>query len=635
MAASKGSVSLQSDAHEELLNVIDDLRSQGISRFVDLPQIIVCGDQSSGKSSVLEAVSGIKFPVKDNVCTRFATELILRRGPESPIIVTIQPGAERSESEYTKLSTFKAESATIEDIPAAIESATFAMGIDDRSRSFSNDVLRIELTGPNQPHLTLVDLPGLFHAGNKKQSAQEAGIVRSLVLSYMEKQRSIILAVVSAKNDLANQIVTKHARDLDPEGLRTLGIITKPDTLHAGSESEAVFFELAENKDVHFRLGWHILVNRDFNTREATREERDQAERDFLSKGIWANLRIRSKGIDTLKQRLSLVLREQILLELPGLTEDVQSGIEDCINRLARLGDSRATIREQREYLQKVGADFASLVKTSIDGVCNHEFFSSVMEDKGYDKRLRAKVQNICTAFADDLSLRGHYQKLYTKSMVEELPKHTEEGDPIPIWRNDYLEDVQYRMRRSRGCELPGLPNPHIVAELFFEQSRKWENHVEQLMTDTLEATTMTVNLILQQSVDEPTGDKLIQQVINPAMTEVKRKLGKKVKEVLEPHQKGHLITYNHYFVDNMLRARQDRFNQDLEDKLRDFFGAGSSDRVQRPDLNVRHLANALKEDTIKDKNMDRHACSEATDCMLAYYKVCTSRSRQTFLQSQ
>jgi GTP1/Obg family GTP-binding protein len=58
-------VSLQSKDHEDLLNIIDLLRSQGISRYVDLPQLIVCGEQSSGKSSVLEAVSGVRFPSND------------------------------------------------------------------------------------------------------------------------------------------------------------------------------------------------------------------------------------------------------------------------------------------------------------------------------------------------------------------------------------------------------------------------------------------------------------------------------------------------------------------------------------------------------------------------------------------
>jgi hypothetical protein len=73
--------SLPSKDHRDLLNIIDSLRPQGISRIVDLLQIIVCGNQSSSKSSVLEAISGMLFPTKDNLCTRFATELILRRNP--------------------------------------------------------------------------------------------------------------------------------------------------------------------------------------------------------------------------------------------------------------------------------------------------------------------------------------------------------------------------------------------------------------------------------------------------------------------------------------------------------------------------------------------------------------------------
>src|SRR5437764_9960847 len=73
------SVALQSKDHRDLLDIIDKLRSKGISRYVDLPEIIVYGDQSAGKSSVLEAISGMAFPTKDNLCTRFATELVLRR----------------------------------------------------------------------------------------------------------------------------------------------------------------------------------------------------------------------------------------------------------------------------------------------------------------------------------------------------------------------------------------------------------------------------------------------------------------------------------------------------------------------------------------------------------------------------
>ena len=74
----------------------------------------------------------------------------------------------------------------------------------------------------------------------------------------MKEPRSVILAVVSAKNDFANQIILKLARDADPSGKRTLGVITKPDTLVPGSESETMFVSLAKNQNVEFRLGWHV-----------------------------------------------------------------------------------------------------------------------------------------------------------------------------------------------------------------------------------------------------------------------------------------------------------------------------------------------------------------------------------------
>lgn len=94
----------------------------------------------------------------------------------------------------------------------------------------------------------------------------------------MANRRSIILAVVSAKNDYANQIVTKLAKDIDLKGHWTLGIITKPDTLPVSSDSELAYANLIRNQDVEFRLGWYILRNRDYEARNTSMEARDTAE---------------------------------------------------------------------------------------------------------------------------------------------------------------------------------------------------------------------------------------------------------------------------------------------------------------------------------------------------------------------
>ncbi len=66
---------LQSDEHRKVLDIVDHLRRQGLSGIIELPQLVVCGDQSSGKSSVLEAITEIPFPRNENLCTRFATEV--------------------------------------------------------------------------------------------------------------------------------------------------------------------------------------------------------------------------------------------------------------------------------------------------------------------------------------------------------------------------------------------------------------------------------------------------------------------------------------------------------------------------------------------------------------------------------
>jgi len=91
------------------------------------------------------------------------------------------------------------------------------MGVSDSSKAFSANVLRIEISGPTQPHLTIVDLPGLIHSKNKLRGAADIRIAQDMVYGYMIG-RGVVLAVVSAKNDYSNQIVLKVARQVDPRG---------------------------------------------------------------------------------------------------------------------------------------------------------------------------------------------------------------------------------------------------------------------------------------------------------------------------------------------------------------------------------------------------------------------------------
>jgi Dynamin family len=98
---------LRASEQQSLLDEIDSLRLQGISEYVHLPQIVVCGDQSSGKSSVLEAISGVPFPRSDTLCTRIATEVILRPSVKTEAVVSIRPSKDASDAERSRLLAFK------------------------------------------------------------------------------------------------------------------------------------------------------------------------------------------------------------------------------------------------------------------------------------------------------------------------------------------------------------------------------------------------------------------------------------------------------------------------------------------------------------------------------------------------
>src|SRR6202000_704552 len=120
--------------------------------LLSLPQIAVVGDQSSGKSSVLEAITMIPFPRKENLCTRFATEIIMRRQLSESIACKIIPDSSRPESEQRALRKFSRKMSNFAELPTVINEATEKMNLMHEA-AFSRDVLSIEISGPGRPQL--------------------------------------------------------------------------------------------------------------------------------------------------------------------------------------------------------------------------------------------------------------------------------------------------------------------------------------------------------------------------------------------------------------------------------------------------------------------------------------------------
>lgn len=601
----------------ELLNAVDRLRLQGIAHYISLPQIIVCGDQSSGKSSVLEAISGVPFPVKSNLCTRFPTELILRRSPHTDVAVSIIPYTSPGHPKKEVSSAFHEKLDGFEGLADLIESAKVAMGISLKGKGFSKDLLRIEISGPHHPHLTIVDLPGLIHSETKQQSSSDVDLVRDVVQTYMKQPRSIILAVVSAKNDFANQIVLKLARSADPRGKRTMGVITKPDTLVVGSGSEAMYVSLAENNEVEFDLGWHVLKNLDSEKVDepGLLRHRNEEEAAFFSSGVWSQLPPSAVGVKELRTRLSEVLLRQIATELPSLIAEIDEKLRDGNERLKRLGQPRATAHEQRLLLIDISQRLQSVVCDASNGTYTGPFFERAQTTLGYQQRLRAVIQQLNRDFAEEMKESGH-----ARNIVATGSSDTEHGNTVT--RDSFVEEVQDLMRRTRGRELPGRFNSLIVTDLFLAQSKPWQEIVIRHVSRCWDAAKQCLRLAITSVAGASVGPRLLRRVVVPALDGLRDEIIAKASELITSQAQCHPVTYNEQYLAAVHRINDQRRREFCTGVVERFFDqtVSSSTYLNRSSCNLEDLVNQLSQRQEPDD--ERFAASEAVDCMQAYYSV-------------
>jgi interferon-induced GTP-binding protein Mx1 len=225
--------------------LVDSLRSLGLDRHIELPQIVAMGDTSSGKSSLLSALSGITFPSDKELTTRCPTQLILTDSPTFSGTVCLQRYDNPTEGNPPEVL------GKMEDITLAIERIT--RQLVDEGQSISDDAIVINVKGPNLPNLTLTDLPGIVRSVKDGENPAMIGKVRALINRYMIQERTVILAVHPANVDIHNSEILNNASEADPDGSRTICVITKPDLVDTGSEQAII--DLLNNNVKFLKLG--------------------------------------------------------------------------------------------------------------------------------------------------------------------------------------------------------------------------------------------------------------------------------------------------------------------------------------------------------------------------------------------
>merc|ERR1712166_424182 len=343
---------------DKLIPVVNKLQdvfaSIGGGAFIDLPQIAVVGAQSSGKSSVLENIVGRDFLPR-------GSDIVTRRPLVLQLINTPNTQEEYGEFLHKPGHHFT----SFDDIRKEIEADTERL--TGGNKGISPQPINLKIMSPHVLNLTLVDLPGVTKVAVGDQPKDIEEQIRKMILTYIERPSCIILAITPANTDIANSDAIKMAASVDPQGMRTLGVITKLDLMDQGTDAVDVLM----GRVVPLRLGYIGVVNRsqkDINDGKSIRDAvRDEGK--FFATHPRYGMMAERLGTSFLASSMNTLLISHIKSCLPALNKRVQELQMQKSKELASYGqEDSSTGAEKGALLLGIVTQFAQDFSNIIEG---------------------------------------------------------------------------------------------------------------------------------------------------------------------------------------------------------------------------------------------------------------------------
>uniref|UniRef100_A0A8C2X573 Interferon-induced GTP-binding protein Mx n=1 Tax=Cyclopterus lumpus TaxID=8103 RepID=A0A8C2X573_CYCLU len=442
------------------IDLIDSLRSLGVEKDLALPAIAVIGDQSSGKSSVLEALSGVALPRGSGIVTRCPLELKMKRRREG-------------EKWYGKIS-YQDHEEEIED-PADVdrmirEAQNKMAGVGE---GISNDLISLEIASPNVPDLTLIDLPGITRVAVKGQPENIGEQIKALIQEIITKQETISLVVVPSNVDIATTEALKMAQEVDPDGDRTLGVLTKPDLVDKGTEESVV--EIVRNLVIHLKKGYMIVRCRGQKeiTERVSLTEATRREKAFFNDHVHFKILYKENHatVPKLAEKLTLELVLHIKRSLPRLEDQIEKKLRETQAKLDSCGSGPPA--DAGERLGFLIDTVAAFTKDAIGLTTGEEI-----------------------KFGDRLNIFAILREQFAawKNIIEHF------GIVCKFNQNIEREVTQYE-RRYRGRELPGFINYKTFEDMVKEQIKQLEGPAVLKLKEVADIVTKELFKLAQSSL--------------------------------------------------------------------------------------------------------------------------------------
>ncbi|KAF9785439.1 dynamin protein dnm1 [Thelephora terrestris] len=353
----------------KLVNKLQDTFAN-LGGELDMPQLAVVGSQSAGKSSVLETIVGRDFlPRGQGIVTRRPLVLQLIHTPAP------SPSSDPSSSEAPSISTYtewgqflhvNKRFTDFNEIRKEIEQETFRVA--GQNKGISKLPINLRIYSPNVLDLTLVDLPGLTKIPVGDQPSDIERQIRNLVVDYISKPNCVILSVSAANVDLANSESLKLARTVDPQGRRTIGVLTKLDLMDAGTNAN----DILTGRTYPLKLGFIGVVNRsqqDINTEKPMSAALDSEQEFFATHPAYRNI-AHKQGTKYLARTLNQVLMNHIRDKIPDMKARLNTLMGQAQQELSAFGDEAlfGDKNQQGSIVLRLMTQFARDFVSSIDG---------------------------------------------------------------------------------------------------------------------------------------------------------------------------------------------------------------------------------------------------------------------------
>ncbi|KAJ5162314.1 hypothetical protein N7492_007706 [Penicillium capsulatum] len=476
--------------------------------------------------------------------------------------------------------------------------------LNDGKPTFSSHVLQLEICGPDEDHVTVIDIPGIFRTTTEGRTTKaDITVVRNMVLQYMRNPRSVILAVVPCNVDIATQDIIEMAKEVDPLGKRTLRILTKPDLVDEGAEN--TILNLIEAQNQTGRLGWIVVRNLGQRQLDNDDVDRDTEEMAFFQNPPWDCLRPENYGIKTLKSRLQEVLSTNVrrtfpLCDTPGQQRMLLLEAVAVFEDLARQGITANYAHEAFDAEEDLRYKF---FPGAGDDVRDDE--SGGSEQEAADESAGSEQETADDPSVEVLSTRKTHDCEDTQHILHE---NQEIQEPIDKGVLPWIEEVYHR---TRGLEI-GSVNSSLLVGLMKRQSLKWAPLAYGFASDVV----TIVHRFICKALEVSCGRrKVVEKVLNLLMESLLDKYRTAIHMAdFNLEVEGEIpFTLNHYFNDNLTKLHEKRIQSEVGKKTVDIPRYG---KMIRPSDITLHESVGNVQFTVQGIH----------DTLQAYYKVARKR---------